>query len=133
MVKMESTKNLEPQKVEIPAIVYGLLGLILILLFIISFIMILIGVDVSQTNILLSSFQRMDAVVDMEKNNNATSCSDGFVLINNVCYQTIKKVRHVQNFAYDEQSDPNLCKQWKTICEDGPVGPQCDVICKLGE
>ena len=99
--------------------------------------------DISETNRLLATFQRIDMVKD-----EPIQCNDGAMLVDGHCMETVEALGkakekyevckgdhfadiHCKYITKDDQNDPNLCKQWKTICKDGPIGPQCDVKCTL--
>lgn len=62
----------------------------------------------SETNRLLSSFQRTDTVKE--------ECDDGFIPLDGKCYATIGTAKDFIQW-----------REWKRLCEDGPVGPQCDI------
>lgn len=113
----------------------------------------------AETNRLLSLFQRTDTVKEKENqdhpgwsdgvilpsgtiivNNRCTNgskspsgsicingCIEGFVPVDEACVKTIGKARELK--YHEVRSASNLCQQWKNICKDGPVGPQCDVVC----
>lgn len=109
---------------------------------------------VSETNRLLSTFQRMDTVKEEPKDHwfcayvglkkqfciNSGAVGQARIPEEIIPYagddpkygvfcDGCKKNR----FTSDPQSDPNLCNKWKTNCHDSAIGPQCDVVCSIGE
>jgi len=108
----------EPKREPMP-FYYMMLSFIIVGIIAIAFGISDVETKISETNELLSYFQRIDTVKD---GGNSTGCiprKDGNI---DCSFSGILQ-------EVDPQSDPNLCKKWKTECHGMGL---CDVTCELG-